>query len=144
MTIRCEDSLLKHPSRKDLKHSTTFLHPLRFGHDLLVFVIVLIDFVVAAARRVSRALETLENRNDLLVFVVFVVLAILRPFVTLNLDNTLGLLSLNTLVGQLLHHFQEFLSIVLEQIVGDREDTTYASRTRSVLLLRGSQRKANL
>lgn len=50
MTIGCEDSLLKHSSSKDLKHSTTFLHSLRFGHDFFIFVIFLVNLVVAAVR----------------------------------------------------------------------------------------------
>lgn len=67
-----------------------------------------------------------NDRNDSLVLVIFVVLSVFRSFVALDLDNTLRsfLLSLNTLVGQLLHHFQEFLPVVFEQVVRNRENST--------------------
>ncbi len=60
----------------------------------------------------------------IVVFIILITLIILVLTVLLDVDGSL-LLPLHPTFGQLLHHLQELLSVVLQEIIGHRQDVPY-------------------
>lgn len=72
---------------------------------LVIFVVLIIVLVVSV--------------------LIIVVLVVVFRVVVLDAESGL-LLPLHPPLGELLHHFEELLTIVLEEVVGDGEDTSWA------------------
>jgi len=66
-----------------------------------------------------------RNRNLLVFSILFPAVTSLFLFVTRIIFESLGSfsLSLNTFVGELFHHFEEFLTVILKKFIGNSEDT---------------------
>lgn len=123
-----QDSLFEHASGKDLKHSSTFFHAFLLGEKFFVVFVRDVFFILAVSRppKLRRGIQTRTARQNSLVFsIVFTRVTAIFVLVARLVFERLGSFSiaLNTFVGELLHHLEEFLTIVLEELVGDREDS---------------------
>lgn len=127
LAVGRQDALLEHARGKDLEHAPAFLDALLLRQGLVVLVRDVFVIVAAGWKRawcVSQPRQSSGDRERDEPDALVVVVAAVVSGVALVVKRLGGLaVAPDALVGELLHHLEELLPVVLQQLVGDREDS---------------------
>ncbi len=106
LAVGCKHALLKHACGKDLEHLASFLHALLFSKNVILLIFLLVI--------------------NVLIINVFGSVDILLVIASGKLGVS-ELLAVHPSLSELLHHFEELATVILEHVIGNSEDAALDS-----------------